>query len=166
MDTAAIGYRIRSYADADRPVLRRMLNALQEAECAMEPNRAHWADGGEAYAAWMLDEIARSDGAVFLAIAEDGAPIGLVSCWRAEDETDITVTPAGRVHLYVSDLYVEPEWRGRGVAGALLAEAERHGRGLGIRQMTIGTLAVNEAARKAYAKAGFADYEMLLRKPL
>jgi GNAT superfamily N-acetyltransferase len=61
---------------------------------------------------------------------------------------------------------VAPDWRGRGIAGLLLAEAERHGRALGLAQMTIGVLAVNEAARRAYAKAGFDDYEMLLRKRL
>jgi GNAT superfamily N-acetyltransferase len=70
------------------------------------------------------------------------------------------------VHLYVSDLLVQPDWRGRGVAGVLLAEAEKHGRTLGLTQMTIGVLAVNQSARRAYEKSGFEEYEMLLRKRL
>lgn len=162
----AAGYSVRSYLPSDLAAVRRMMNGLHEAERAMEPNRAHWPDGGIAYTDWTLDEVAEHAGAVFLALATPGRPIGFLICWRAEDASDITVVPEARVHLYISDLYVEEDWRGRGVAGALLAEAERHGRALGLTQMTIGVLAVNAAARNAYAKAGFAEYEMLLRKPL
>jgi RimJ/RimL family protein N-acetyltransferase len=32
--------------------------------------------------------------------------------------------------------------------------------------MTIGVLAANHAARRAYEKSGFEEYEMLLRKRL
>lgn len=149
-------------------MVRRLVDALQEEECDMDPSRAHWTDGGAAYAEWMLTTVENHQGATFVAEteAEAGAVIGLLSCWRAEDASDITVVPAARVHLYVSDLVVLPEWRGRGVAGALLVEAEAHGRKLGVGQMTIGVLAANGPALRAYAKAGFEGYEMLLRKTL
>ncbi len=160
------GFRIRPYRDADLPVLRDMIQGIQEAECLMDFSRAHWADGAAAYTDRTLDEIAAHSGAVFIAETLDGAPIGAVTCWRADDPTDITVTAEARVHLYVSDLFVAAEWRGQGVAGLLLAEAEKHGRSLGLALITIGVLAVNAAARSAYAKAGFDDYEMLLRKRL
>ncbi|MDQ7246649.1 GNAT family N-acetyltransferase [Dongia sedimenti] len=159
-------FRIRLYAPTDLPAACSLLNALQEAECAMESNRAHWPDGAAAYTEWMLSEAAANKGAIFIAESNEGAPIGLASCWRVEDASDTTVIAAARVHLYVSDLVVVEQWRGRGVAGRLLAEAERHGRALGLAQMTIGVLSANDAARRAYAKAGFEDYEMLLRKRL
>jgi ribosomal protein S18 acetylase RimI-like enzyme len=165
MDTSAT-FRIRPYRDQDRGAVCALINALQEAECGMEANRAHWRDGGQAYGDWTLAEVAANDGAIFLAEAESGEAIGLVTCWRAEDPTDITVLQEARVHLYVSDIVVLPNWRGQGVAGALLAQAEKHGRALGLAQVTIGVLAVNTAARRAYAKAGFDEYEMLLRKRL
>jgi GNAT superfamily N-acetyltransferase len=159
-------FRIRPYAAADLPVLRAMIQGLQEAECEMDWSRAHWADGAAAYTDWTLEEIAAHAGAAFIAEAADGTPIGIVTCWRAEDPTDISVTPEARVHLYVSDLFVVEAWRGRNVAGALLSAAEQFGRSLGLGQMTIGLLAVNHAARRAYEKSGFKDYEMLLRKRL
>jgi len=161
-----IAYEIRSYRDADLPDLRRMVLGLQEAECGMDQSRARWADGGAAYADWMLDEVAANAGAVFMAVAPDGAAIGMVSCWRAEDPTDITASPGARIHLYVSDIFVIESFRGQNVAGALLAVAEGHGRSLGLQQMTVGLLAVNHAARRAYEKSGFLDYELLLRKRL
>jgi|SRR5581483_2177612 len=163
---AAGGFRIRPYRDADLPPVRAMLDGLQEYECSIEANRAHWADGGAAYADWMLEEAAQNAGSVLLAEAQDGAAVGLMTCWRAEDATDITVVPAARVHLYISELFVAEPWRGKGIAGALLAAAEAHARSLGIAQVTIGSLAANRSARRAYEKAGFAEYEILLRKRL
>lgn len=163
---AALTVRIRPYREQDRALVCALINALQEAERVMEANRAHWPDGGLTYGDWTLREVAENKGAIFIAETENGNAIGLLSCWRAEDPSDITVVPEARVHLYVSDLVVLPDWRGRGIAGALLAEAEKHGRTLGLAQMTIGVLAVNEAARRAYTKAGFEYYEMLLRKCL
>ena len=147
-------------------MVRALMRLLQDFERAVEPSRADWADGGAAYADWVLAEVAAHDGALLIAESAGGAAIGVLSCWRAADETDIVVVPEARVHLYVSDLVVLPDWRGRGVAGSLLAEAERHGRALGLTQMTVGVLAANATARHAYAKAGFEDYEMLLRKKL
>jgi GNAT superfamily N-acetyltransferase len=160
------GFRIRPYRAADLSILRDMIQGLQEAERGMDSSRAHWADGGAAYTNRTVDEMATHSGAAFVAEASDGSAIGIVTCWRAEDPTDITVTPEARAHLYVSDLFVTESWRGWGVAGALLAAAEQHGRGLGLAQMTIGLLAVNQAARRAYEKSGFEDYELLLRKRL
>ncbi|HVZ02626.1 MAG TPA: GNAT family N-acetyltransferase [Dongiaceae bacterium] len=158
------GFRIRPYGGRDLPAARAMLDGLQEYECTIEANRAHWADGGRAYAEWMLEEAAQNSGAVLVAESDAGAAIGLLTCWRAEDATDITVVPAARVHLYISELFVVEAWRGKGVAAALLAAADDHARGLGIAQVTIGSLASNAMARRAYAKAGFEEYEILLRK--
>jgi GNAT superfamily N-acetyltransferase len=160
------GYEIRPYRDADLPDLQRMVLGLQVAECGMDHRRARWADGGAAYADKMLEEVAANAGAVFMAVVPDGTAIGMVSCWRAADPTDITVSPEARVHLYVSDIFVIESCRGQNVAGALLAATEGHGRSLGLEQMTIGLLAVNHAARRAYEKSGFLDYELLLRKRL
>jgi len=92
--------------------------------------------------------------------------IGMVTCWRAEDDTDITVRPDARAHLYVGDIFVVESWRGRNVAAALLAAADAHGRALGLAYVTIGLLASNRAAWRAYEKSGYEGYEVYLRKRL
>jgi len=78
----------------------------------MESNRAVWADDGGAYTDWVCEEVTAHSGAIFMAEAADGAPIGMISCWRVEDETDITVRPDARAHLYVGDIFVIESWRG------------------------------------------------------
>jgi ribosomal protein S18 acetylase RimI-like enzyme len=143
-----------------------MALGLQEAECRMEPNRAVWADDGAAYTDWVFEEVTGHSGAVFIAESADGTPIGMISCWRVEDETDITVRPDARAHLYVGDIFVIESWRGQNVAGALLAAADAHGRSLGLAYVTIGLLANNQAAWRAYEKSGFQGYEIYLRKQL
>jgi GNAT superfamily N-acetyltransferase len=158
------GFHIRAYRDGDLAAVRVMLNDLQEYERGIEPDRAHWADGGRSYTDWMLEESAQNAGAVFVAEEDAGKVIAVLTCWRAEDATDITVVPAARAHLYISELFVVEAWRGKNVAAVLLAAAEVHARSLGIGQVTIGSLATNATARRAYAKAGFAEYEILLRK--
>jgi GNAT superfamily N-acetyltransferase len=159
-------FRIRPYTDADLPAFRGMVMGLQEAECRMESNRAVWTDHGVAYADRVLEEVAGHSGAVFMAESADGTAIGMVSCWRAEDETDLTARPDARAHLYISDIFVVESRRGQNVAGELLAAADAHGRALGLAYVTIGLLAVNHAAQRAYEKSGFQDYEVYLRKRL
>jgi GNAT superfamily N-acetyltransferase len=159
-------FRIRPYGAADLPAFRRMAVGLQQAECRMEPNRAVWADDGGAYCDWVMEQITGHSGAIFMAQSADGTAIGMVSCWRAENETDITVRPEARAHLYVGDIFVVESWRGRNVAAALLEAADAHGRALGLAFVTIGLLAVNQAAWRAYEKSGFEEYEVYLRKRL
>jgi len=162
----SIDFRIRPYVAGDLPSLRRMVLGLQQAEHRMEPDRAVWADDGGTYTDWIMEEVAGKSGAIFMAESADGIAIGMVSCWRVEDETDITVRPEARAHLYVSDIFVIDSWRGRNVAGALLDAADAHGRALGLAFVTIGLLAVNHAAQRAYEKSGFQAYEVYLRKRL
>jgi [ribosomal protein S18]-alanine N-acetyltransferase len=50
-------------------------------------------------------------------------------------------------------LYVEPEWRGRGVAAQLLAAAVA-----GPQEWFLEVRISNEAARKLYERAGFVEY--------
>jgi ribosomal protein S18 acetylase RimI-like enzyme len=162
------GYRIRPFIDTDRAALGALSHALQEAEREMEPNRARWLDAAGGYAEAIVGEVAASDGAIFLAESvgpEAGEAVGYVTCWHGYEDDRIIAEPA-RHYLYVSDLYVADAWRGKGVAGALIEAAAAHGRALKLDQMRIGVLAINAAARGAYAKAGFEEYEMVLRKQL
>jgi ribosomal protein S18 acetylase RimI-like enzyme len=57
--------------------------------------------------------------------------------------------------LYVDALAVGEESRRRGVARALLAEAERHARERGLPAVSLDTALDNKAARSLYLSAGF-----------
>ncbi|HEX8855639.1 MAG TPA: GNAT family N-acetyltransferase [Thermoleophilaceae bacterium] len=57
--------------------------------------------------------------------------------------------------LYVDALATHPEFRRRGIALALLDEAERAARDRGLAQVALDTAAGNTAARLLYERAGF-----------
>jgi len=159
------GYRIRPFIDSDRATLGALSHALQEAERVMEPDRAIWPETAGGYADEIISEVAAGAGAIFLAESTAGDAIGYATCLR-KYEDDRIIAESARSYLYVSDLYVADAWRGKGIAGALIEAAAAHGRALNLDQMRIGVLAANAGARRAYAKVGFEDYEMFLRKRL
>lgn len=64
---------------------------------------------------------------------------------------------AHKAHLW--GMYVRPEARGRGLAGALLARVIAHARSLdGVRWLHLGVSETAEHARRCYESAGFATW--------
>jgi RimJ/RimL family protein N-acetyltransferase len=55
-------------------------------------------------------------------------------------------------------VYVRPEWRGAGVADALLAACLAHGRALGLRIVRLGVVTTNTSAIRLYLRHSFAVY--------
>lgn len=76
----------------------------------------------------------------------DGLLAGLL--WAKVDAQD-----AGRVNLF--QMWVAPEWRGRGVAAALLDEALGWAWGRGMQVAHLGVNSANAGARRLYERAGF-----------
>ena len=65
-------------------------------------------------------------------------------------------TPAPAAEsLYIDALGTAPAFRRRGVARALLADAENHARRLGLGRVSLETEVDNEAARALYERCGF-----------
>ncbi len=62
--------------------------------------------------------------------------------------------------LNIHDIYVDPEYRGQGIARALLAEAERIARERGCCKMTLEVLEGNRAAQASYRRFGFESYRL------
>jgi GNAT superfamily N-acetyltransferase len=108
-------------------------------------------------AAFGSSEFAHSEPAV----AEATGSLG----WTAAEVAEIwrrgayvfscTFTPEDHETWVVENVAVRPEHRGQGVAPALLARAFERGRSRGFRDAQISFVIGNEAAERAYAKAGF-----------
>lgn len=148
------------------------MNTLGKGDAAVRPLAAHeWAlyralrlralrDAPEAFGSTLAEEEKRVDadwawrlnlgatsGRDRPLVAElGGAAAGLA--WARVDAQD-----ASRVNLF--QVWVAPEARGRGVAGALLDAALAWARTVGARSMQLGVVCGNDAARRLYARAGF-----------
>ncbi len=87
---------------------------------------------------------------VFLAHL-DSAPVGLAICFRGFS------TFAARPLVNISDYFVLPEHRGRGIGRRLLGAIEQRARELGCCRLTLEVQENNHHAKHVYAAAGFAQ---------
>jgi GNAT superfamily N-acetyltransferase len=84
----------------------------------------------------------------------DGMPAGLANCFEGLS------TFSCQAVVNVHDFAVLPQWRGRGVAKALMASVEAQARLRGACKLTLEVLQGNTAARSLYAQAGFVNYQL------
>src|SRR6266498_1825044 len=92
--------------------------------------------------AWTGDE------ASIVAVSGDDV-IGHLGISREENSVNRHVASLG--------MMVAASWRGRGVGSALLSEALRWARGMGVEKVALSVYPDNEAARALYRKFGFVE---------
>lgn len=91
-----------------------------------------------------------------LALAQDAdqTPVGLVNCM--EGFSTFAAKPLVNVH----DVIVLRDWRGQGVAGAMLKAVIQLARERGACKLTLEVLSGNQSALRTYAKLGFGAYQL------
>ncbi len=94
---------------------------------------------------------ARADCVSFIAYVDEH-PAGLITCMEGFS------TFACKPLLNIHDVIVSAGFRGRNIAGHLLARAQKEALSRGCCKLTLEVLGGNEAARKVYRRAGFAPY--------
>ena len=155
---------IRPATPSDRLWLIGAMAGISDHERTLHDSRLPGADCAGAYLAQVEAAIAAHGGGIRIATRGE-ARLGCVAFYVRHDD-NAAETPDSNVFGLVSDLFVVETERGHGLAGRLLAEAERYFRSAGLRRMRIGALVANAPAIRAYRKSGFADYELVLEKTL
>jgi GNAT superfamily N-acetyltransferase len=148
---------------ADEAAILSFINGLQDHEAAFEPDRRRDPDFAREH--WRELQRRQAEKHGIILIAEDaGVPVG----WAfAYDETaEVFVIEADRHHGFLAELYVVPEARGKGLGRALIEGCEAWARGRGHKLLTVGVLAKNLSAIRAYEGAGYAPYWVTLRRYL
>ncbi len=103
----------------------------------------------------LVSRLADISGAFTLLALNGESRVGLVTCF--EGFSTFKCKPLLNIH----DVIVLPSHRGKGIVGQMLDRVEGIARELGCCKLTLEVLEGNEAARRAYEKAGFVDYELL-----
>jgi ribosomal protein S18 acetylase RimI-like enzyme len=156
--------KIRPFAARDRAAVLQAITDLQNYEVPLHDTRLPGEPTTEPYFAGLLRDLKKGRGALLVAEAQ-GAFIGFVACLVVKDHS-AQETPDSNRHGYVEAIFVDPRYRGRGVAQMLLAAAERHLATTRVARLRINVLANNEKARRAYERYGFAPYEVMYEKKI
>ena len=119
-----------------------------------EENKRKWRS-------WVL-KVHEEDERQVLVAESDGQVIGYI-LFRVR--TDLPLSSPHRMAT-IYDLYVRPDFRHRGVATKLLAEALEAMKSRGVTLVTITALVANEPALRLYRKVGFRDFRLTLVKEL
>jgi ribosomal protein S18 acetylase RimI-like enzyme len=131
---------IRDATEADLPLLERLWREFEQEI----PEPAHVTVDDAEEAAEIRRHVAKD---VALLADEDGYALAYMK-------------QPGRG--FVSDVYVRPDARGRGIGSALVREAVQRLRAQGAATVELEVLASNHAARAIYARWGFAEVELVL----
>ncbi|MEG3437861.1 GNAT family N-acetyltransferase [Pannus brasiliensis CCIBt3594] len=157
---------IRNALLSDRSILVGFMEALQDSEREYHENRPTGARIGDAHLAYLEELALERDGRIYVAESA-GEILGFLVCFIEElDAGDLHVDARERKYGYISDLYVLPQSRGRGVGAALMKAAECHFRGRGLSVVRVNTLADNRAAIEFYRAIDYGFYEITLEKRL
>jgi len=141
---------IRPATEADEALLRGLWEEFEVELGAEEYLRETWEE------AW--DDLAQTirEGVALIA-EEDGEPAGFVFCVLGE---------RGRKTAHVTDIYVRPDMRDRGVGRALLAELVTPAREAGLAHVSLEVLVHNADARRLYDRLGFVPVDVFMVAPL
>ncbi len=152
----------------DEPAILSFINGLQEYEAAFEPNRRR--DPNFAVDHWREAQHRCAEKHGVMLIAEDFVPeVGVkpVGWALAYDErAELFVVEPERRHGLLAELFLLPQARGKGLGRALIEGCEAWARGRGHKLLTIGVLAKNPAAIRAYEGAGYVPYVTVMRRYL
>jgi L-amino acid N-acyltransferase YncA len=136
--------RVRAATVADAAAICRIYNqGIQDRVATLETEER----SPEERAQWLA---ARGPRHSVLVAEEDGAVVGWAS---------LNVFNARRAYDHVADLslYVERDWRGRGVGRRLLEALITRARELGYHKLVLAAFPWNAAGMRAYSRAGFRE---------
>jgi len=153
---------------ADEPAILSFITGLQDYEAAFEPDRRRDSDFVVEHWRALQHRCAERHG--IMLIAEDlipevgGKPVGWA--FAHDEKAEVFVVEPERTHGFLAELFLLPQARGKGLGRALIEGCEAWARERGHKLLTVGVLAKNPAAIRAYEGAGYAPYVTIMRRYL
>ena len=148
----------RNYSPADREALLGFIVDFQNYERAMEPSYVSGEDMAEQY----LEKLT-SEGQLIL-VEVDGVPAGFIHF--ENQSNDLAFCSTSGTDVYITDLYVSPVFRKRGLSKILVMEAEKYCYENGHSSVSLSVLARSKDSRAVYEKLGFREYSITMTKTI
>ena len=146
----------------DIPGMIRLLNQVGGVHHEIRPDifRA----GCQKYSPAQLEELLRDETKPIFIYDEEGFVAGYCFCQHREYRDSTTMTD--RKELYIDDLCVDENRRGRGIAKALYAHVCDYAKSRGCSYITLNVWCGNEGAMKFYEKAGLTPRNITMETKL
>lgn len=98
---------------------------------------------------FLTENIRQGRSVIFLALNDEGAVVGFTQLYSRLSSLSMTH------YLYLSDLYVDSRWRGRGVARMLMNQAKDYSASHGASSIQLETAHTNKSAQALYESLGY-----------
>ena len=151
---------VREYQEGDKKVVLEFIKALQDFELSLGADRVNGEDVSEPYLEYILYNCYEKNGKVF--IAENEREVAGFGCvWI---ESDLNPISSVKKYGYISDLFIELDFREKGIGQILVETMEDYIKSLDIRVMQFNTLANNELMQKFAKKCKYKKSELTYLK--
>ncbi|MBY8974734.1 GNAT family N-acetyltransferase [Rhodobacteraceae bacterium NNCM2] len=156
---------IRDTVEADWLHVIGFMAGLQDFERGLEPHRRPGAEMAAGHYQVMRDWVAKHPASSDIVAELEGNLVGWALA-GVEHPTGFLVPESSHPTGRISDIWVEPGCRGRGVASALIGAVEARFAEHGISRVELAAVAGNERAIALYRRLGYAPYELTLGKTI
>ncbi len=156
--------RIDAFQPSDFTAVVAFVEAIQEHERQQLLELKPGPEIGKQYAEMLMRAVAERNGCIIMARAEAGA-VGFACAWIARDD-DPLIRDDASIHAYVSDIFVDQNWRRQGIASRLMDELEARMRSRGCSRIRVCSKAANQLAVACYTARGYRPYEIVFTKRL
>ncbi len=156
--------KIRNYrANTDYQQVRDCVITLQDFERKIDPRMPTGQSIADEYMVDMFKQCDKYTGQIFV-VEDEGKIYGYITLHTRHVSDDIDDGP--REYGFISDVFVSEQVRGQGVGKALLDHAENFARSKQVKELMLGVLAANKAAKSLYLENGYEEFAITLEKKL
>jgi ribosomal protein S18 acetylase RimI-like enzyme len=135
-------FQVRAAQPTDIPALMRLKRLLAQGENAQHAVRATEVD-------WLRDGFGQKPGFIAFVAEDSSGVVGMATC------SERTITGWVGPVIFLQDLFVEPQARRHGIAGALMARVAALARDIGSPIVELTVRADNPTAQSFYVHSGF-----------
>lgn len=153
---------IREYTEDDVSAVKQCIVELQNFHGLIDPHRLESMSIANEYLEKLLKKCSKEQGKI-LVVEINQTVVGMIAVMIEEE---MNMYRRLKRHAIITDLFILPEYRGRGISKDLLKAAEKYAAHKGLKVIEASVLLNNGKALRSYTRNGFEEMEIILRKKI
>lgn len=154
--------KIREYQSSDEKDVKKCITELKQYESAFDEDYFTNQKSVNNLLKHILES--RKKGGQLFVAEVNGQVVGFIS-WEIENKNDELIVKKVD-SVYISDIVVLPEYRGKGIGKKLLERADEFAKEKKIPYVKLIIFSANKKVRSIYEDTGFRDYETTMIKKI